>query len=355
MTYRTFMTPRDLIDKLLYRYRKFSHYSDLSRKRVSRNAFSLLVRVVDELCINDLNDELVNILLDLVFQLLSDGDMLMGKALRGKILEKCEAKRAYLSQENQLLPSIAVSSRPLILTDFKAEHLAEQMTLLDARLFEKMEIAEMLIWSREQSEEQSPNLTMFTEHFNKMSYWARSRILEQDDPRDRERIIHRFIKIMKHLRKLNNFNSYLALLSALDSAPIRRLDWPKHITETLKEYCELIDSSASFRAYRLALAEAEPPCIPYIGLILQDLTFVHIGNNDLLSNGKVNFAKRWQQFNILDNMRKFHVCNYYTIKKNEQILSFFANFDEYLDEETMWQISESIKPRGGRTKTDGNT
>ena len=33
----------------------------------------------------------------------------------------------------------------------------------------------------------------------------------------------KFIKMMKWLRKMNNFNSYLALLSALDSAPIRRL------------------------------------------------------------------------------------------------------------------------------------
>jgi Rap guanine nucleotide exchange factor 1 len=50
---------------------------------------------------------------------------------------------------------------------------------------------------------------------------------------------------MKHLRKINNFNSYLALLSALDSAPIRRLEWQKNITEGLKEYCALIDSSSS--------------------------------------------------------------------------------------------------------------
>ena len=49
---------------------------------------------------------------------------------------------------------------------------------------------------------------------------------------------------------------------------------------------------------RLALGEASPPCIPYIGLVLQDLTFVQIGNPDLL-DGKINFAKRWQQFNIL--------------------------------------------------------
>ena len=31
----------------------------------------------------------------------------------------------------------------------------------------------------------------------------------------------------QHLRKMSNFNSYLAILSALDSAPIRRLDWQR--------------------------------------------------------------------------------------------------------------------------------
>lgn len=72
----------------------------------------------------------------------------------------------------------------------------------------------------------------------------------------------------------------------------------------LAEYCTLIDSSSSFRAYRAALAEVEPPCIPYLGLILQDLTFVHLGNPDYI-DGKVNFSKRWQQFNILDSMRCF--------------------------------------------------
>lgn len=42
----------------------------------------------------------------------------------------------------------------------------------------------------------------------------------------------------------------------------------------------------------------------YRGLILQDLTFVHLGNPDLI-DGKINFSKRWQQFNILDTMRRF--------------------------------------------------
>ncbi len=44
---------------------------------------------------------------------------------------------------------------------------------------------------------------------------------------------------------------------------------------------------------------SRPPLIPYMGLVLQDLTFVHIGNSDTVKGGKVNFAKRWQQYNIL--------------------------------------------------------
>ena len=70
--------------------------------------------------------------------------------------------------------------------------------------------------------------------------------------------------LLQHLRKLNNFNSYLAVLSALDSAPVRRLEWQKQTSEGLQEYCSLIDSSSSFRTYRAALAEASQPCIPYL-------------------------------------------------------------------------------------------
>ena len=48
-TYRTFISAKDLIDKLLYRYGHFSRMSDIKKKRLSRNAFALLIRVVDEL------------------------------------------------------------------------------------------------------------------------------------------------------------------------------------------------------------------------------------------------------------------------------------------------------------------
>ncbi|XP_016838232.1 guanine nucleotide-releasing factor 2 isoform X3 [Nasonia vitripennis] len=347
-TYRTFMSPLELIKKLHRRHQRFSCSPDVVKQRAAREAFSLLVRVVSDLTISDLDDNLLQTLMEFVQQLVCSGDLTMAKALRVKILEKHACKQQQTVQP--ILSSLSVSTKQASLLDFKSEQIAEQMTLLDAELFMKIEIPEVLVWAQEQNEERSPNLTRFTEHFNKMSYWARSRILEhrmENEAKDREKYVVKFIKIMKHLRKINNFNSYLALLSALDSAPIRRLEWQKHITEGLKEYCALIDSSSSFRAYRQALAETQPPCIPYIGLVLQDLTFVHIGNSDLLPDGSINFSKRWQQFNIVENMKRFKKGTY-SFKKNERIITFFNNFSDFLCEEAMWQISESIKPRGGK-------
>ncbi|XP_020490261.1 rap guanine nucleotide exchange factor 1b isoform X9 [Labrus bergylta] len=351
-TYRTFITPEDLIKKLHYRYTRFCHSPDTFKKRVSKNTFFVLVRVVDELCLVELTDDILKQLMDLVFTLVCNGELSLARVLRKNILDKVEQKK-LLRYTNSLKPLAArgVSARPGTLHDFRSHEIADQLTLLDAELFYKIEIPEVLLWAKEQNEEKSPNLTQFTEHFNNMSYWVRSLIIQQEKAQDREKLLLKFIKIMKHLRKLNNFNSYLAILSALDSAPIRRLEWQKQTSEGLEEYCTLIDSSSSFRAYRAALAEVEPPCIPYLGLILQDLTFVHLGNPDLI-DGKVNFSKRWQQFNILDSMRRFQQVHY-ELKRNDDIVCFFNDFSDHLAEEALWELSLKIKPRNiTRRKTD---
>ncbi|XP_077442431.1 rap guanine nucleotide exchange factor 1b isoform X6 [Vanacampus margaritifer] len=351
-TYRTFITPEDLIKKLHYRYTSFCQGPDTFKKRVSKNTFFVLVRVVDELCLVELTEDILKQLMDLVFTLVCNGELSLARVLRKNILDKVEQKK-LLRYTNSLKPLAArgVSARPGTLHDFRSHEIADQLTLLDAELFYKIEIPEVLLWAKEQNEEKSPNLTQFTEHFNNMSYWVRSLIIQQEKAQDREKLLLKFIKIMKHLRKLNNFNSYLAILSALDSAPIRRLEWQKQTSEGLEEYCTLIDSSSSFRAYRAALAEVEPPCIPYLGLILQDLTFVHLGNPDLIDR-KVNFSKRWQQFNILDSMRRFQQVHY-ELKRNDDIVSFFNDFSDHLAEEALWELSLKIKPRNiARRKTD---
>ncbi|KAK3566166.1 hypothetical protein QTP86_028441 [Hemibagrus guttatus] len=372
-TYRTFLTPEDLIKKLYYRY-PFSEkpgyfltvLTVLRSESVKTPSLCWCVLWTSFGDLAELTEDILKHLMDLVVSLVCSGELSLARVLRKNILDKVEQKK-LLSYTNSLKPLAArsVAARPGTLHDFRSHEIADQLTLLDAELFYKIEIPEVLLWAKEQNEEKSPNLTEFTEHFNNMSYCnaisftfppilssrVRSLIITQEKAQDREKLLLKFIKIMKHLRKLNNFNSYLAILSALDSAPIRRLEWQKQTSEGLEEYCTLIDSSSSFRAYRAALADVEPPCIPYLGLILQDLTFVHLGNPDFFE-GKVNFSKRWQQFNILDTMRRFQQIHY-DLKHNDDIVSFFNDFSDHLAEEALWELSLKIKPRNiTRRKTE---
>ncbi|XP_041856173.1 rap guanine nucleotide exchange factor 1-like isoform X2 [Melanotaenia boesemani] len=348
-TYRSFINPFDIISKLQHRYRHLCEQQESADVTAAKNTFQLLVRVVEDLSAVELESDLLLLLMDLVSSLLIVGKLGPAHLLHSNILSKME-KRWQLIGSHQLVRPLAakgVAARPGTLLDFGSQDLAEQLTLLDSDLFYKIELPEVLLWSKEQNEEKSPNLTAFTQHFNNVSFWVRSVIILQDKPHDREKLLLKFLKIMKHLRKLNNFNSYLSILSALDSAPLRRLEWQKNTSETLEEFSSLIDSSSSFRAYRAALAEVEPPCIPYLGLILQDLTFVHLGNPDCLMNSqdsKVNFSKRWQQFNILDTLRSYQQVRY-SLQPDDDIISFFNDFSDHLAEEALWELSLRIRPR----------
>lgn len=66
---------------------------------------------------------------------------------------------------------------------------------------------------------------------------------------------------MQHLRKLNNFNSYLAILSALDSAPIRRLEWQKQTSEVR-------GGASGVEGWVLCTGTAHPACLRQLVLRL---------------------------------------------------------------------------------------
>lgn len=63
---------------------------------------------------------------------------------------------------------------------------------------------------------------------------------------------------------MGNYNSYFAILSALDSGPLRRLEWSKNLREQLAEHAKIMESSHSFKNYRTVLDVTPPPCLPYM-------------------------------------------------------------------------------------------
>ncbi|CAI8009601.1 Rap guanine nucleotide exchange factor 1 [Geodia barretti] len=341
LTYYTFITPEKLISKLLSR---LYHFYKQGNKPVWTATISLLVRLL-----NNLNQPLVQEaevrLIEMVHQMLSDGNLKFAQLLRNALVTKLNQLIPVNTKTAPLVGPGFKSNRKFAVTDFSPEEIARQMTVLDNELFQKVDVSEMLYWAKEQNEEKSPMLTHFTMHFNNVSQWTKTRILERGvDMRVRVKVVIHFVGIMKALRDIfNNFNSYLAILSAIESSPVSRLDWPDRVIKSLEEPRALIDNKGSFKNYREAFARAKPPCIPYIGLYLQDLTFIEMQPKLLEDGVSVNFTKRWKQFKSVDHIR-FAQTKQYNFDPNPDILSLFSNFEDFASDEELWTFSNEIKP-----------
>ena len=134
-TYRTFINTEDLIDKLVYRFTKFAEDSQkqnngISCLRISRNSFSLLVRVVDGLSdVDFLNKSLLEKLTSFITSLVESGELGLARALRSQFILKYEDRRARLLPDFDLA-SLNSTNRRTSLLNFKSLEIAEQMTFL---------------------------------------------------------------------------------------------------------------------------------------------------------------------------------------------------------------------------------
>lgn len=81
--------------------------------------------------------ELLQTRSDFQHELLCKAQFKCAKMLRTSLVKKLEARKRN-QQPRESLASMAVTTKQLALLDFKAQEIAEQMTLLDAELFHKV-------------------------------------------------------------------------------------------------------------------------------------------------------------------------------------------------------------------------
>ena len=117
-----------------------------------------------EYSLGDCNDKVLEILMDFIYQLVNRGDLALAKVLRAKCIEKMDQRQNGIHSASVLLPSINVTTRQSSLCDFKSEHLAEQMTLLDSELFLKIEV--IIVISKTQILDLKWVFSFFTQFFH---------------------------------------------------------------------------------------------------------------------------------------------------------------------------------------------
>lgn len=243
----------------------------------------------------------------LVFDLVRVGLLKAAQQVRRAEIHSRQFLQAELLKASKPAPSVPLSAQqvfthPPTIFEVPSIDLARQITLVDSELFCSITSRQVLAWSKKQDRGVSPSIFKMIERFNKMSKWVTTLIITQRGLRERVRMLNKLVGIMRSLKKLRNFNSLMAFLAGIGASPVARLS---HTFEalntraraTLDKTRQLMAYEKSYSTYRKALSTCSLPVIPYLGIYLTDVTFVHHGNPDTVVAEHnvdlklINFAK----------------------------------------------------------------
>uniref|UniRef100_A0A674MBY7 Rap guanine nucleotide exchange factor 4b n=1 Tax=Takifugu rubripes TaxID=31033 RepID=A0A674MBY7_TAKRU len=179
-----------------------------------------------------------------------------------------------------------------------SKDLAYQMTMFDWELFSCMhEVHELLYhtFGRQNFRRTTANLDLFLRRFNQVQLWVVTEVCLCSQLSKRVQLLKKFIKIAAHCREFKNLNSFFAIIMGMSNPAVSRLSqtWEKLPTKFKKFYAEfenMMDPSRNHRSYRLTVTKLEPPIIPFMPLLLKDMTFTHEGNKTFIDT-MVNFEK----------------------------------------------------------------
>ena len=180
--------------------------------------------------------------------------------------------------------SSSSSSTNQNVVDFKPEEIANQLTLLDFRHFKNItpeELDSNVSWNTKNKFKISPNIVSLTQRFNHTVLFVQTEILKHDYKKHlkkRKDIIVYFIRVGSFLlaNKLKNYHSLVAIVAALQSTPIYRLQetWQRlkkdnskdyEVWEGLKEFTSIEERRKNLRD---KTSEIDLPCLPFLGMYI---------------------------------------------------------------------------------------
>ncbi|KAI9294052.1 hypothetical protein K502DRAFT_317479 [Neoconidiobolus thromboides FSU 785] len=208
-------------------------------------------------------------------------------------LERMDKLRETISNSSATFERISKLIRvdnSATFTFFPAALVAYQLTLIEWEIFKKIPPEAIELHSFKNP---YPQISISTDFFNYLTRVIELSILQAGQ--DRVEMIHFWIKCANKLMLLYNFQTLKAVLSALNTPPIKRLKhtW-SHVLKKdhtlLNSMNELMGESNNYYSYRQHVQklgvkgnyneEYNKPIIPYLGVFLMDMTYLKAANKD---------------------------------------------------------------------------
>ncbi|KAI9276236.1 ras guanine nucleotide exchange factor domain-containing protein [Sporodiniella umbellata] len=273
------------------------------------------------------------------------------------------SKRQESGDMKKIVPTTTVGPEPILpknmetikLSETDPVEMARQLSVLDFKLYSSIRPIECLgkAWSKDGDRGSvAMNIKQSIQYCNRLTSWVTDSILSYDEPKKRASVIKYWVNVAEQCRTFNNFNTCMAILSAFDNSAIGRLKktWMmsnRNTTQTLASIRKLLGANRNFTEYREIIHSINPPCIPFLGIYLQDLTFIEDGNSDFLrkSNHLINFAKRQKVADVIQELRQRQnfAYNFITIPEFQEFIQSQLDYEH--DTEKLYERSLLLEPR----------
>ncbi|KAJ3442833.1 ras guanine nucleotide exchange factor i-related [Anaeramoeba flamelloides] len=362
LTYLSFTTSEKLLTKLIQRFH-VPRPKDLNEDQYKQKKRKVNIRVANLIknwvvkYLTNPDKKLLQYLREFITQDIAEELPTVSHQLLAKIknLEKRSGKEKivkFIEKPPQPIVPKNIFSPQLSLYDVVEEEMARQLTLLDHNTYSKIRPTELLnlAWSKAKYRHRAKNVLAFIHRFNSVSNWIATEILKHDRVRKRATIVNYFINIAHNLRNINNFNSLISIVSGFNSSAIHRLKFTfqecgTRIIELKNKFEIEMSADQSYKNYRQTLHGANPPCVPYLGVYLTDLTFIEDGNPDKI-DGLINFSKRRLVYAVIEEIQRYQ-SKPYSYQPVHQIQTRLEKL-QFDDETTLYKKSLQYEPRKSR-------
>lgn len=375
LTYRSFTSARELFELLVKRFNiqppeglsqtDFEMWRDRKQKPIRFRVVNIMKSWFDNFWMEETNEESKQLIRD-VFAFARDtikstetpgaGPLMtvLDGRLTGKDMGAKRMVQTYATNVPQ--PIMPKNMKKLKFLDIDVTEFARQLTIIESKLYGKIKPTECLnkTWQKKVGEnepEPAPNVKALILHSNQMTNWVAEMILAQMDVKKRVVVIKHFVSVADKCRTLNNFSTLTSIISALGTAPIARLKrtWdqvPARTSTVLETMRRLMASTKNFGEYREALHAANPPCIPFFGVYLTDLTFIEDGIPSIIKKTNlINFAKRAKTAEVIRDIQQYQNAPYSLQPVPELQDYILSNMQAAGDVHEMYDKSLVVEPR----------
>ncbi|XP_035509061.1 ras-specific guanine nucleotide-releasing factor RalGPS2 isoform X3 [Morone saxatilis] len=236
------------------------------------------------------------------------------------------------------------------------EEYAGQITLMDAPVFKAIQPEELSScgWNKKEKHSSAPNVVAFTRRFNQTSFWVVREILHAQTLKIRAEVLSLYIRTAKKLCDMNNLHAVMAVVSALQSAPIFRLTktWAllsRKDKATFDRLDYLMSKEDNYKRLRdFISSQSMVSCIPYLGMYLSDLTYI---DSAYPSTGSI--LENEQRSNLMNNILRIisdlqRSCTYDIpvlphVQKYLNSVRYIEELQKFVEDDN-YKLSQKIEP-----------